>query len=270
MSTSTPAAPAAPAAPVRRNLPRLYLLEAKYEFLKLWRLRAYSVSTLVFPLMFYVIFGSTFGRFSTQGIRVATYLLASYTAVGVINAAVFAFGSGVAAERGQGWMMLKRVSPMPVSAYFAAKTAMTMLFSALVLVILTVAAFVLQGVHVPVGSWLELLGVMVAGVIPFAVMGLMFGYGVGPNSAAAVLNLVNLPMAFASGLYIPIEQMPAFIQHIAPYLPAYHFAQLALAAIHARPLGSAVHHLIALAVFTAIFAVVAVRAYRRDEGRTYG
>jgi len=254
----------------KRNLARLYLLEAKFEFLKLWRLRGYSVSTLVFPLMFYLIFGATFGRFTTQGIRVATYLMVSYAAVGVINAAVFAFGAGVAAERGQGWMMLKRVSPMPPSAYFVAKTVMAMLFSALVLVILTVTAYLMQGVHLAAGAWLELLGVLVAGVIPFAAMGLMFGYALGPNSAPTVLNLVNLPMAFASGLYIPLDQLPPLIQHIAVYLPAYHFAQLALSTIHADAIGSVAGHLTALAAFTAVFGFVAVRAYRRDEGRTYG
>ena len=83
MTTAT----AHPTTAAKRNLPRLYLLETKYEFLKLWRLRAYSLSTLVFPVMFYLIFGSSFGGFSTQGIRVAAYLMASYAAVGVINAA---------------------------------------------------------------------------------------------------------------------------------------------------------------------------------------
>jgi ABC-2 type transport system permease protein len=256
--------------PPRRNLPRLYLLEAKYEFLKLWRLRAFSLSTLVFPVMFYLIFGGSFGSFHTQGVRVAAYLMASYAAVGVINAALFAFGAGVAGERGQGWMMLKRVSPMPTTAIFTAKTLMAVMFSVLVLIALTITAFLMQGVRLPVGEWLALSGTLAAGVIPFAALGLAFGYALGPNSAATVLNLVNLPMTFVSGLYMPITQFPIFVQHIAPYLPAYHFAQLALAAIGAHPIGTVSHHLMALAGFTAVFLVVAVRAYRRDEGRTYG
>jgi len=255
---------------IRRNLPRLYLLETKYEFLKLWRLRAYSLSTLVFPVMFYVIIGGSFGSFSTQGLRVAAYLVACFSAVGVINAAVFAFGASVAAERGQGWMMLKRVSPMPSSASFTAKTLMAMMFSALVLVALSITAFVLQGVHLPLGTSLTLLATLVAGVAPFAAMGLAFGYALGPNTAPTVLNLVTMPMTFISGLYMPITQLPPFIQHVAPYLPAYHFGQLALAAIGARPMGTVVHHVIVLGAFTAVFLVAATLAYRRDEGKTYG
>ncbi len=266
MTTAT----AAPTAQAKRNLPRLYLLETKYEFLKLWRLRAYSLSTLVFPVMFYVIIGGSFGSFKTQGVHVAAYLVACFAAVGVINAAVFAFGASVATERGQGWAMLKRVSPMPSSAAFTAKTLMAMVFSALVLIALTLTAFLLQGVHLPAVGWLTLLGTLAAGVIPFAALGLAFGYALGPNSAPTVLNLVSLPMTFASGLYMPITQLPPFVQHIAPYLPAYHFGQLALAAIGAEPIGSVGHHLLVLAAFTALFLGAATLAYRRDEGRTYG
>ena len=123
-----------PASPTKRNLVRIYALEAKTEFLKLWRLPAYSVATLVFPLMFYVIFGVTFGG-SAGPVSVATYLLATYGAFGIIGAALFGFGVGVAVERGQGWMRLKRASPMPPTAYFVAKIAMALFFSLLIVML---------------------------------------------------------------------------------------------------------------------------------------
>ena len=115
----------------KRNLVRVYLLETKYEFLKLLRIPAFSVSTIVFPLMFYLIFSSAFGSYDAQGVAVAAYLMVSYGALGAMNAALFGFGAGIAGERGQGWMLLKRVSPMPPMAYFVAKTAMAALFSLL-------------------------------------------------------------------------------------------------------------------------------------------
>ncbi len=254
----------------RRNLARVYLLEAKYEFLKLLRLPAYSVSTVVFPLMFFLIFGSAFGAFTSQGVSIAAYLLATYGALGVINGALFGFGAGVAGERAQGWMLLKRVSPMPPLAYFVAKIVMALLFGLLVVVTLAVAAFLVQGVVLSFGQYLTLVGTLLAGTLPFAALGLAFGYSLGPNSAPTVLNLVNLPMAFASGLYIPISQLPPVVGHIAPYLPAYHLGQLALGAIGGQPLGQIGGHVLALLGFTALFLVLALIAYRRDEGRTYG
>jgi ABC-type Na+ efflux pump permease subunit len=44
---------------------------------------------------------------------------------------LFGFGVTVAVERGQGWMEVKRTTPMPVSAYFTAKLAMAMIFSSI-------------------------------------------------------------------------------------------------------------------------------------------
>ena len=36
---------------------RVYLLEARSEFLKLARMKSYAISTILFPLMFYCFFG---------------------------------------------------------------------------------------------------------------------------------------------------------------------------------------------------------------------
>ncbi len=101
-------------------------------------------------------------------------------------------------------------------------------------------------------------------------MGLAFGYLVGPNSAPAVLNLAWLPMAFASGLWIPISQLPDEVQSVAPALPPYHFVQLALGTIGASEGGSPVGHVLAVLGFTLLFLAVASWGFRRDEGRTYG
>ena len=121
-----------------------------------------------------------------------------------------------------------------------------------------------------IGVAAALLVTLLAGSLPFCAMGLALGYLVGPNSAAAVVNLVYLPMVFVSGLWIPVEQLPGFMQRFAPALPPYHYAQLALSALGAGRGGAAWGHVLALLGFTALFLAVAVWAYRRDEGRTYG
>ena len=249
---------------------RSYWLEAKSEVLKAWRLPVYSVFSLVFPLMFYTIFGFTFGGETAGPVNVAAYMLATYGAFGVIGAALFGFGVGVASERGQGWLRLKRASPMPPAAYFSAKIVMALLFSLLVVLGLFVLGRLLFGVSLPLSSWAALLGTLLLGALPFCAMGLALGYLAGPNSAAAVVNLVYLPMVFASGLWVPIEQLPGFMQAVASYLPPYHYAQLALGMLGASRGGSPWGHVAALVGFTLLFLVVALAAYRRDEGRTYG
>ena len=46
---------------------RAYALEAKYEFLKVFRMPAYAIPTIVFPVMFYALFGLTFGAGRVAG-----------------------------------------------------------------------------------------------------------------------------------------------------------------------------------------------------------
>src|SRR5215831_14777459 len=97
---------------------RIYVLEARYEFLKLLRLPGYSIPTIAFPVLFYLIFGLSLGPGRSAGpVSIATYLIATYGAFGVIGASLFSFGVGVAIERGLGWMLLKRATPMPPMAY---------------------------------------------------------------------------------------------------------------------------------------------------------
>ncbi len=249
---------------------RIYWLEAKTEFLKAWRLPVYSVFTLAFPLMFYLIFGLTFGGESAGPVNVAAYLLATYGAFGVIGASLFGFGVGLASERGQGWLRLKRASPMPPAAYFSAKIVMALAFSLLVVLGLFLMGVLVFGVRLPALTWASLLGTLILGALPFCAFGMAIGYLAGPNSAAAVVNLVYLPMAFASGLWVPLEQLPGFMRSAAPFLPPYHYAQLALGTMGAGQGEPAWLHTAALLGFTVLFLAVALLAYRRDEGRTYG
>ncbi|HEV7516007.1 MAG TPA: ABC transporter permease [Thermoanaerobaculia bacterium] len=259
-----------PALP-HRNLLRIYGLEAKYEFLKQLRMPAYVVPTLVFPLFFYILFGLGLGR-SGGGmpVGIATYLLATYGAFGVMAATLFGFGVQVALERGQGWMLFKRATPMPPMAYFTAKTAMSLLFGAIIVAALFTLGLTAGGVRLSLATWLALGGTLIAGALPFCAFGLAIGYFAGPNSAPAVVNMIYLPVSFCSGLWMPIRFLPGWMQTMAHFLPPYHYSQLALRVVGGgtgEPVGRS---LLVLAVFTALSLAAARIGFRRDEGRTYG
>src|SRR5215471_5295898 len=111
----------------------IYYKEAKYEFLKNLRLRIYTVSTISFPVMFYILFGLVLNRNAdVAGTSVPAYLLATYGTFGIMGASLFGTAASLAAERGLGWLQVKRASPMPPPAYFTAKVVMSMIFSAIV------------------------------------------------------------------------------------------------------------------------------------------
>lgn len=257
---------------LRGNVLRIYALEAKYEFLKVVRLPMYAIPTLAFPLLFYGIFGIAMAeRFAgAQARYLSTYMMASYGCFGVMGAALFGFGVGVAVERGQGWMLVKRATPMPPFAHLWGKLAMALVFGTLIVLCLFTLGATAGGVRLALWQWPALAAVCVAGAIPFGAFGLAIGYLAGPNSAVPIVNLLYLPMAFASGMWIPIDSLPETMQRVALWLPSYHYAQLALAVIGADRGGPVAVSAAALAGFAALSLAVAWVAYRRDEGRTFG
>ena len=118
MAATTFPAVLAPRRSTARTL-AIYVKEAKYELLKNMRIPVYAISTIAFPLMFYVLFGIVLGRNNAAVHNDnAVYMLATMGCFGVIAVALFGFGVSLAIERGQGWLQVKRASPMPVSAYF--------------------------------------------------------------------------------------------------------------------------------------------------------
>ena len=246
----------------RVSLLRCYALESKHEFLRLLRAPAFSVPTLMFPAMFYLLFAVLFTRSGDWQANV--YLLATYNVFGVMAPGLFGFGVSVALDRERGWLTLKRAQPMPPGAYLASKLAMAMLFAAIIFVIFAILATTLGGVRLPASSWLSLLAVDVFGVLPFCAIGLFVGTLVNGTAAPAVVNLIYLPMSFLSGLWMPISLLPGVVREIAPLWPAYHLGQLGLAAVGQSATGSAVLHVAVLAGFTLVFLALARRRLMRS------
>lgn len=252
MSAVTAPAPAA-------SVLRAYWLEAKLECLRTLRMPSFVLPALLFPVVFYALFGIVLGG-GRGGGDAARVMLAGYGVFGVIGAALFGFGVGVAVERDRGWLTLKRAQPMPPGAYLAGKLVMAMGFAAVIALMLGVVAHVFGGVRLSPGTWALLWIVDVLGVLPFCALGLWMGTLVGGNAAPAVVNLVYLPMAFLSGLWIPLNVLPELLQRLAPLWPAYHLGQVALKVVDrdaGRPL--ALH----LGVLAAVGIICFVLARRR-------
>ena len=255
--------------PLNQTL-RILLKEVKYVFLKNFRLRMYSVAVVFFPVMFYVLFGLVLGRHGSDHIDMASYLMATYGTFGVMGASLFGTAASLAAERGLGWLQVKRASPMPLSAYFAAKVIMSMIFSAEVVLLLLLLGVAFGGVRMPVGDVFKLLGVLVAGSVPFCAMGLALGYFIGPNSAPPTINMIYLPMSFCSGLWVPLMFLPKLMRQIAEFLPSYHLSQLALGIVGAGQHESPLKHWEILIGFTLICLGIARFGFQRGEGKMYG
>ncbi|MDZ7791738.1 MAG: ABC transporter permease [Xanthomonadales bacterium] len=237
--------------------PSIQLVRAQW--LNLLRTPAYTLPTLLFPVMFYVFFGLMMLRGQSL------WLLCTFGTFGVMGAALFSFGVSIATERAQGWLLLLRASPAPVSAVIAGKAFGALLFAIVIVVMMSALAAAFGNVRLETAQWLSLAGILTLGALPFCLMGLALGLWLSPNAAPAVLNLVYLPLGFLSGLWIPSTVFPGWLQSVAEWLPPYHLAALALDVTGTKAADWA-HSLTVLGLFGLAFAVMTALGWRRLSG----
>jgi ABC-2 type transport system permease protein len=255
------ASPSQPVASV--SVLRVFLVEARMECLRLLRSPSFAVPIIVFPLMFYALFGLVLGDHGRAADPVlGRRMLATFVAFGAIAPGLFGIGITVALDRDRGLLQLKRALPMPPGIYLAAKLLTSMVFAAVVSIVLMLMAVIVGRVVLELVQWVSLFVLAVLGVVPFCGLGLMVGTLVKGQAAPAVLNLIYVPMSFLSGIWVPLAVLPHFLAQLAPAWPAYHLAKLAQSAV-GDGAADLLPHVLDLVAMAALFFAVARRALRK-------
>lgn len=264
MSTAVARATTAPLLPMLSR-------QAYAEFVKLLRVPAFSVTSIVLPSMFFAFIGLGQAReplYQGSTVTFGQYFLASMALYGVANVMVLGFGISIANERGQKQDLLMKSTPLPPIVFFIAKALSALVIALISIVALSLFAGVAAGVHLTVSQWLTLGGRAMVCSIPFIGLGFALGYLAGPNSAPAVTNLIYLPTAFASGLFFPLQLLPQFLRDIAPYLPLYRAAHLVWNSVGV-PYDDIRDDWLYMAGYTVGFFLLALWAYRRDQSKKF-
>jgi ABC-2 type transport system permease protein len=244
----------------------IFFKETKYEFVKLMRTRSFSAAVIGFPIMFYLLFGVANKHDDSGSVQMAKYMLGGYAVFGLVGAALFGIGVGLAMERASGWLEVKRASPMPPQAYLFAKCASAVAFGLIIVAILIVLGVALGGVKLNLRELASMLGLTVVGSIAFASMGLLLALVVPANAAPGIVNLIYLPMSFLSGLWLPIYLLPKWLQAVAPVLPTYHLVQLMLSIFgYQQKSVSLLSHWVGLGGFTMLMLGASWLIFNRSQ-----
>lgn len=238
----------------------VYYTEAKLELIRMLRMPMFALPALLFPAMFYLLFGVLMSKGKGE---VSTYLLATYCIFGVMGPGLFGFGVSVAIEKDRGWLKWRRAVPALPGAYFVSKMAMALIFSFIIFVELAVLSSTFGGVDLSALQWSQLMIVSLLSSLPFCALGLVIGTLVNGQAAPAIVNFIYLPMAFLSGLWLPINMLPKLLGTVAPIWPSYHASQIALKVI-GNDLGTPIWiHIGYLAVFTGAMLWLAMMFWSR-------
>jgi ABC-2 type transport system permease protein len=234
----------------------------RYELLRGFRNRRFFLFSLVFPVVLYLLVAGPNRDQTLQGIPFATYYMAGMVSWGTMTAVV-AGGARIAAERSIGWNRQLRISPLPMRTYFLTKLASGYLVAIVSIAVLYLAGAAF-GVSLSAGAWVQMTALILIGLIPFAVLGVLLGHLLTIESMGPALGGVTSLFALLGGAWGPTAT-GGFLLALVKCLPSYWLVQAGKTAYggDSWPLQA----WIVLVVWTVGLTALAVWVYRRDTGR---
>ncbi|KQS02209.1 ABC transporter [Sphingomonas sp. Leaf357] len=234
--------------------------ECVAELRRSWRLPQFMLPSVLTPAAFYALFTLALGKPSPEA---AAASLAGYGVFASIGPALFGFGAGVAMEREQGLVELKRVSPMPPAAYVAAKLAAAVAATAAAITLIYALSLV-GGVRLAPDRWALLVALHLASTVPYALIGFGIGMRMGGKGAVAMANALFLGSAVVGGLWLPSTLLPAWMRALGEAVPAYHLGQIGRAIVGAPVIGGTVIHVAVVIAMVGVAVVWAWTGWRRS------
>jgi ABC-2 type transport system permease protein len=234
-----------------------------FQLRRLARNRQYLIFTVLLPALFTVFFTKIFG--GQAGVAVhyqdfAAFYMVSMMAYGALGAALGAT-IRLSFDRASGWLRQLRITPVPQRTVFAVDVVVGALLTLPSLVVVALIGRFVNGVQLPLGRWLALVAVLWVGSVAFVALGLLIGLALDEKAAGGAIGFVGVVLAALGGLWVPVEIFPKAMQAVAHAMPSYWYARMGRdVAAGSWPAWSTV---LALAAFTAGFAVLAVVVARR-------
>jgi ABC-2 type transport system permease protein len=212
------------------SAPVLTLTQMRYINKAFWRNPASAFFTFALPLMFLVIFTALLGddqvRIGGRLIHLSTYYVAAMASFGVVTACYNNLAISLTIQRDAGVLKRTNGTPLPATAYFAARVLHAMLVAVLLVAITTAFGRTLYHAEVPSGATLARFSVMLlVGAATFCALGFALTAVIPNDDAAAPIVYTSiLPLLFLSGIFIPIgDNAPAWIHWTGRVFPVKHF-----------------------------------------------
>jgi ABC-2 type transport system permease protein len=234
----------------------------RYEVLRTFRNRRFLLFTLALPLLLYLVLASTNRHAKLGGISFPLYFMAGMASWGAMLGIISA-GSRISLERQVGWTRQLRITPLKTWVYFAAKVVCGYLTALMTMVLLYVAGSAF-GVRLSASEWATMAGLVLVGLIPFALLGIMFGHLLKPDSLGPAVGGLTALFAVFGGAWGPIATGGAFLA-VVKFIPSYWLVQSGKVALGGG--GWPAQGWIVIAVWALVVGWLATLAYRHDTAR---
>ena len=247
----------------------LVLHQYRYDQKQFWREPASVFFTVVLPLIFFTLFAAIFGSDETvvngEKIETSTYYVPAIIALSLINATFVNLVIWLTIQRERGQLKRMRATPVPASVVIAGRTLTSVAISAVMVVVVCLFGAVLYGVELPTSTLPGVVVSVLVGTFSLAALGFAVAALVpSENAAPPVANVIVLPLEFISGIFVPSEQIPDWMDNIASVFPVKPLFDSLLQAFDPVTTGIGVDWgaLAVVAAWGVVGAVAALRFFR--------
>ena len=240
------------------------LTYTRYELVRVFRNRRFLIFSLGFPLALYLIIAApnrSLHNYSGTGISLPLYYMVGMASFGTMTSMISS-GARIAWERQIGWTRQLRITPLTARAYLRSKVIAAYAMAAASLVSLYIAGTIL-GVTLGAGDWLEMTGLIVLGLLPFAALGIALGHLLGVDALGPAMGGMVSLLALVSGSWFPVTH--GFLHDVGQVLPSYWLVQAGRVPLHGN--GWSATGWIVVLGWTAALTLLSVFVYRRDTAR---
>jgi ABC-2 type transport system permease protein len=252
----------------------LVLHQYRYDQKQFWREPASVFFTVVLPLIFFTLFAAIFGSSTTevggQEIDTSTYYVPAILALALINATFVNLTIWLTTSRERGQLKRVRATPVPAWVVIAGRTLTAVVISFLMVAVVCAFGALLYGVDVPTSTLPGVVVSVLVGTCSLAALGFAVA-GVVPseNAAPAVANVIVLPLEFISGIFVPSDQIPGWMDSIAGVFPVKPLFDSLFAAFDplAGGIGAAWGDLAVVAAWGVAGVLLALRSFRWSPNR---
>jgi len=236
----------------------------RYEVLRTLRNRIFYGVTLALPLVLFYGIASSQRHGTFNGVSFPLYFMTAMAVYGAMFAVVSP-GARIARDRSGGWTRQLRVTPLRPGTDMTAKVVTAYLLALPTMVLLFLAGASL-GVRLSASQWLEMAGLILAGLIPFVVIGFVLGYLVPADALTPALGGTVVLFSVFGGVYGFELATSGPMFDVMKALPSYWLVQ-AGKSVTLGTGGWPAEAWLVIAAWTVVLVPLAALAYRRTAAR---
>lgn len=240
---------------------RAYLIEAKYALISILRIPILPITMMALPVLLYILFTvAVIGSIAGNDPKIAISFFSGFLTFAMIGPGLFGFGVGLAIERQNGILNLKRAQPMPPASLLIAKMITAVVCTGITMFLLIPAAMKFGHLHLTTGQIVNIVFISMFGVLPFCAIGFFIGTLVSGTASIGIVNLIFFPMLYLSGMFFPL---PGILQSWARIWPTYYINQIVWNALGVESQIDIRICVLILLGITVLFTYLAARRFTR-------